>query len=59
MGVHNTGQYLVAALVPPLVGALVSGPGYAVAFAAVAVAALAAVPVIPVRGEQDETAQIP
>jgi sugar phosphate permease len=51
MGVHNTGQYLVAALVPPLVGALVTGRGYAFAFAAVALFALLAIPVVPVRGE--------
>jgi MFS family permease len=52
MGVHNTGQYLVAALVPPLVGALVAGPGYAFAFAGVALFALLAIPVVPVRGER-------
>jgi hypothetical protein len=51
MGVHNTGQYLVGALVPPLVGGLVAGRGYAIAFAAVAVFALLAVPIVPVRGE--------
>ncbi len=52
MGVHNTGQYLVAALVPPLVGALVTGRGYAVAFAVMALFALLAIPVVPVRGER-------
>ena len=54
MGVHNTGQYLVAALVPPLVGALVTGQGYAVAFAAVGLFALLAVPVVPVRDERGD-----
>jgi sugar phosphate permease len=58
MGVHNTGQYLVAALVPPLVGALVTDRGYAFAFAAVALFALVAVPVVPVRGERASGAQI-
>ncbi len=58
MGVHNTGQYLVAALVPPLVGALVTGQGYAFAFAAVALFALLAVPVVPVRGERVDGAKI-
>ena len=58
MGVHNTGQYLVAALVPPLVGALVTGHGYALAFAAVALFALLAIPVVPVRGERVDAAQI-
>ena len=58
MGVHNTGQYLVAALVPPLVGALVTGQGYAFAFAVVALFALLAIPVVPVRGERVEGAKI-
>ncbi len=58
MGVHNTGQYLVAALVPPVVGALVTGLGYAFAFAAVALFALAAIPVVPVRGERVGDAKI-
>ena len=58
MGVHNTGQYFVAALVPPLVGALVTGRGYAFAFAAVALFALLAIPVVPVRGERDDGTRI-
>jgi sugar phosphate permease len=58
MGVHNTGQYFVAALVPPLVGALVTGQGYAVAFAAMALFGLLAVPVVPVRGERADDAKI-
>ena len=52
MGVHNTGQYLVAALVPPLVGALVTDRGYAVAFVSVGLFALLAIPVVPVRQER-------
>ena len=56
MGVHNTGQYLVAAMVPPLVGALVTGQGYAIAFASVGLFALLAIPIVPVRNEhRDET----
>ncbi len=56
MGVHNTGQYLVAALVPPLVGALVTDQGYAIAFGSVGLFALLAIPVVPVRNERrDET----
>ena len=58
MGVHNTGQYLVAALVPPLVGALVTGRGYAFAFGAMALFALLAIPVVPVRGERVDGAKI-
>jgi hypothetical protein len=57
LGMHNTGQYLVAALVPPLVGAVVTGQGYAFAFAAVALCALLAIPVVPVRGEQVDTSR--
>jgi sugar phosphate permease len=58
MGVHNTGQYLVAALVPPLVGALVTGSSYAVAFAAVAAFALIAIPIVPLRGERVDDSKI-
>jgi len=58
MGVHNTGQYFVAALVPPLVGALVTGRGYAFAFATMALFALLAIPVVPVRGERADAAKI-
>lgn len=55
MGVHNTGQYVAASLVPPVVGALVTDFGYAFAFAAVAVFPLLAIPVVPVGGERDHT----
>jgi hypothetical protein len=48
----------VAALVPPLVGALVTGRGYAFAFAAVALFALLAVPAVPVRGERLDHSKI-
>lgn len=58
MGVHNTGQYFVAALVPPLVGALVTGQGYAFAFGSMALFALLAVPVVPLRGERAQGARI-
>jgi sugar phosphate permease len=58
MGVHNTGQYLVGALVPPLVGALVTGSSYAVAFAAVAAFALIAIPIVPLRGERVDDSKI-
>ncbi|MET0930084.1 MAG: MFS transporter [Aeromicrobium sp.] len=52
MGLQNTGQYVVSALVPPLVGGLVEGRGYGFAFAAVAVFPLIAIPLVPVRGER-------
>ncbi|MQA03453.1 MAG: MFS transporter [Streptosporangiales bacterium] len=49
MGTHNTGQLLVASAVAPLVGAAVTEYGYALAFAAVAIFPLLAVPLVPVR----------
>ena len=52
MGLQNTGQYVVSALVPPLVGAGIESRGYGVAFAAVAVFPLLAVPLVPVRDER-------
>lgn len=52
MGLQNTGQYVASALVPPFVGALVSGRGYGFAFAAVAVFPLLAIPLVPVKGER-------
>ncbi|EFQ82149.1 transporter, major facilitator family protein [Aeromicrobium marinum DSM 15272] len=52
MGMQNTGQYLAAAAVPPGVGAIIAGPGYAWAFALVAVFPLLAVPLVPVRAER-------
>lgn len=57
MGAQNSGQNLVGAATPPLLGALIvaagaGAAGYALAFAVGAVAAAAAVPCIPVRSEQ-------
>lgn len=49
LGVQNTGQYLVSAAVPPVVGVLIAAQGYGVAFAAVALFPLLAVPLIPTR----------
>lgn len=49
LGVQNTGQYLVSAAVPPVVGALVAGSGYAWAFGLVAVCGLLAAPLVPAR----------
>ncbi len=51
MGIQNTGQYLVSAIVPPAVGALITGFGYGWAFALVAVFPLAAIALVPVRSE--------
>lgn len=47
MGWQNTGQYLVSAAVPPVIGALVTHQGYATAFLAVAILPILAIPLIP------------
>jgi len=47
LGAQNTGQYLGAAIVAPVVGALIGVVGYAGAFALVAIAPLVAVPLVP------------
>lgn len=47
LGAQNTGQFLAAAAVPPVVGALVTGAGYAWAFGLVALTAAAAIPLVP------------
>lgn len=47
LGGQNTGQFLGAAAVGPLVGALIGVAGYAGAFALVALAPLVAVPLVP------------
>ncbi len=47
-GIQNTGQYLTAAAVPPLLGATVAQAGYGWAFALVAVFPLAAILLVPV-----------
>ncbi len=52
MGLQNTGQYVVSAIVPATVGALVESRGYGFAFAAVALFPLIAIPLVPVRGER-------
>jgi MFS family permease len=57
LGAQNTGQFLGAAAVGPVVGALIGVAGFAGAFALVAIAPLAAVPLIPsVRQEREKTA---
>src|SRR5690606_17973827 len=46
-GIQNTGQHLTAAAVPPVVGLLIQHCGYGWTFAAVALFAAAAVPLVP------------
>jgi sugar phosphate permease len=52
LGVQNTGQFLVAAMVPPLAGLAVVHAGYAVAFALAGFVAAGALPLVPVRAEE-------
>lgn len=47
LGVHNTGQFLAASIVGPAVGGLIAVAGYPLAFALVALAPVAAVPIVP------------
>jgi MFS family permease len=56
MGWQNTGQYLVAMIVPPVVGAVVTEHGYAWTFAAVAITPLLAIPLVPRERQRPETA---
>ena len=51
MGTQNTGQFLASAAVPPGIGALITGQGYAWAFGLVALFPLLAIPLIPVKSE--------
>jgi MFS family permease len=52
LGAQNTGQFIVASAVGPVVGALIGVVGYPLAFAAVAVFPAIAVPLIP-RGDAE------
>lgn len=47
LGTQNTGQFITAAAVAPLVGLLIGAVGYAAAFALVALAPAIAVPLVP------------
>lgn len=51
IGVHYTGQMVTSAGIPPLFGALIAVAGYPLAFAASALFALAAPPVVPDEGD--------
>jgi MFS family permease len=58
LGAQNTGQFLGAAIVGPLVGALIGIAGYAGAFALVALAPLLAVPLVPsAKHEREHSAR--
>ncbi|QGU28850.1 MFS transporter [Microbacterium oryzae] len=47
LGVQNTGQFIVASAVGPLMGALITAVGYPLAFALAALAPLVSLPLIP------------
>jgi MFS family permease len=49
LGIQNTGQFLVASVVGPGIGALIGVVGYPVSFALVALTPLAALPLVPSR----------
>lgn len=51
LGIQNTTQYVVAAAVPPAVGALITVTSYGAAFALAGVLPLLAVALVPVREE--------
>lgn len=52
LGVQNTSQFLAASLVPPLAGLAIGQLGYGAVFALGAVFPLAALALVPVRGER-------
>lgn len=47
LGIQNTGQFIAAAAVGPVFGALIAATGFSAAFAVAAVAPAAAIPVVP------------
>ncbi|WP_243640472.1 MFS transporter [Nocardioides jejuensis] len=52
LGVQNTAQYLTAALCAPIAGASITHLGHPATFALSALFPLAAIPLVPVRGER-------
>lgn len=53
LGAQNTGQNVVAALTPPVLGLIIGSGNYAVAFACAAVCPLLAIVLTPVKTETD------
>ncbi|WP_394938951.1 MFS transporter [Psychromicrobium sp. YIM B11713] len=47
LGVQNTGQYLISAIVPPAIGGFIGLCGFPLTFALIAVAPLLAAPLVP------------
>ncbi|GAA1321395.1 MFS transporter [Nonlabens tegetincola] len=56
LGTQNTGQFLASSLLPPAVGALIAVAGVPATLAAVAIAPLLAVPLVPSEREAHATA---
>jgi MFS family permease len=54
LGVQNTGQFLAASIVGPAVGGLISLVGFPLAFTAVALAPIVAVPLVPRDPRSDD-----
>jgi len=57
LGTQNTGQFLAASIVGPAVGGLITLVGYPLAFALVALAPVAAVPLVPREPAEVETTE--
>ena len=55
LGLQNTGQFLVAACVPPVAGLVATRAGYAAAFGLAAGFAAVALPLVPVHEERELT----
>ncbi|MWB97001.1 MFS transporter [Agromyces sp. MMS17-SY077] len=51
LGIQNTGQFVAASAVGPLVGVLITAVGYPLAFALLAIAPAAALPLVPGHDE--------
>ena len=59
LGAQNTGQFLAAAFVGPVIGALIAAVGYQWAFLLIALAPAAALPVVPRPAVERELADSP
>jgi hypothetical protein len=58
LGIQNTGQNALSIVGVPVIAAIIEGAGYGTAFVLVAVAALAAAPITPVRAEKTTGAAV-
>ena len=58
LGIQNTGQNAVAIAIVPILAAVIEGTGYGAAFLVAAAAAVAAIPITPVRAERRARAEM-